>query len=228
MSGFHRLSIALSLVMTLVLAGCQPSGNGEQAAARDDGAPVTDPESTAADPGAAPGGAVTADAPAVDEGTLADPAAANAAASLGEQRSPGKPGAPITISYKVLGSAIVGQPVSIELEISSSITDRPIEVSYHIDDSASMLFPESQARRMEVRLARGDGPAARQVTVVPQREGRLYLNILAEVETSDGMMIKTMAVPISVGAGAIEPEVNGELVEGPDGEVVISLPAEEN
>lgn len=228
MSGFHRLSVALSLAMALMLAGCQPSGNGEQAGARADSAPITDPESAAADPGAASGGAVAADAEDVDEGTVADPAAAKADAFLGEQRSPGKPGAPITIAYKVLGSAIVGQPVPIELEISSSITDRPIEVSYHIDDSASMLFPESQARRMEVRLTRGAGPAARQVTVVPQREGRLYLNILAEVETSDGMMIKTMAVPISVGAGAIAPEVNGELVEGPDGEVVISLPADEN
>ncbi len=224
MSGFHGLSIALALV----LVGCQPSGNGEQAGARDDSEPVTAPESTATERDAASGGAVTADARAVDESPLADLAAANADASPSEQRSPGKPGAPITISYKVLGSAIVGQPVPIELEISSSITDRPIEVSYHIVDSASMLFPESQARRMEVRLARGDGPAARQVTVVPQREGRLYLNILAEVETSDGMMIKTMSVPISVGAGEIEPEVNGELVEGPDGEVVISLPAEEN
>ncbi|MEX1265590.1 MAG: hypothetical protein WEA08_01625 [Woeseia sp.] len=224
MSGFYRLSIALLLVM----AGCQPSGNGEHATARDDSAPITDSQSAAADPAATSDPAVAADAQAVDDGMLTNSATAKADASLSEQRSPGKPGAPITISYKVLGSAIVGQPVLIELEISSSITDRPIDVSYHIDDSASMLFPESQARRMEVRLARGDGPAERQVTVVPQREGRLYLNILAEVETSDGMMIKTMSVPISVGAGTVAPEVNGELVEGPDGEVVISLPAEEN
>lgn len=228
MSGFHKLTVAVALAMALVLVGCQPSGNGEQAAARDDSTPGTEPESAASDPGAASGGAAAVDAPAAYEGTPADPAAAKADAFLKEQTSPGKPGAPITIAYKVLGSAIVGQPLPIELRISSSITDRPIEVSYHIDDSASMLFPESQARRMQVRLARGDGPAARQVTVVPLREGRLYLNILAEVETSDGMMIKTMSVPISVGAGAIEPEVNGELVEGPDGEVVLSLPAEEN
>lgn len=221
MSGFHRLVVALSLCAALLLAGCQPAGNDDQAAARDDRAPGTG-ASPPADAAAEAGGSASADSP------TADPATANADEFLQQQTSPGKPGAPITIAYKVLGSAIVGQPVPIELEISSSITDRPIELSYHIDDSVSMLFPESQARRMEVRLVRGDGPAARQVTVVPQREGRLYLNILAEVETSDGMMIKTMSVPISVGAGAIEPEVNGELVEGPDGEVVISLPAEEN
>jgi len=217
----HRLNIVLSLCTVLLLAGCQPVGNDEQADVRDDSSPAG---------GAAPAAdaAGSPDARAGDERTAADPAAAKADAYLKEQTSPGKPGAPITIAYKVLGAAIVGQPVPIELEISSSITDRPIEVSYHIDDSASMLFPESQARRMEVRLARDAGPAARQVTVVPQREGRLYLNILAEVETSDGMMIKTIAVPISVGAGAAAPAVNGELVEGPDGEVVISLPAEEN
>lgn len=228
MPGFYRLPVTPLLVMALLLAGCQPAGNGEQAASRDDSAPANDPRAAAADSGAAQDTAVTEDAPATGESTVPDPAAAKADAYLDEQASPGKPGAPITIAYKVLGSAIVGQPVPIELEISSSITDRPIEVSYHIDDSASMLFPESQAQRMEVRMTRDDGPAARQVTVVPQREGRLYLNILAEVETSDGMMIKTMAVPISVGAGADTPDVNGELVEGADGEVVLSLPAEEN
>lgn len=225
MPGFHRMTIALSLA--LLLAGCQPSGNGEQAESRDS-TPAGGTPSAAEDAGAAQAGSLATDARAPDEGTATDPAAAKADAFLREQTSPGKPGAPITIAYKVLGSAVVGQPVPIELEISSSITDRPIEVSYHINDSDSMLFPESQARRMVVRLARGDEPAARQVTVVPQREGRLYLNILAEVETSDGMMIKTMSVPISVGAGAAAPEVNGELVEGPDGEVVLSLPAEEN
>ncbi len=219
MSGFHGLTVALLLCMALLLTGCQPAGNDDQAAARDDSVP---------DDATLPAAEESGAAPAAGDDTAAGPAAMKADAYLDEQTSPGKPGAPITIAYKVLGSAIVGQPVSIELEISSSITDRPIAVSYHIDDSASMLFPESQARRMEVRLTRGDGPAARQVTVVPQREGRLYLNILAEVETGDGMMIKTMAVPISVGAGAAAPEVNGELVEGPDGEVVLSLPAEEN
>ena len=41
-------------------------------------------------------------------------------------------------------------------------------------------------------------------------------------------MIKTMAIPIQVGSVPEKPEINGELVEGPDGETVISMPAKEN
>ena len=41
-------------------------------------------------------------------------------------------------------------------------------------------------------------------------------------------MIKSMAIPIQVGRAPQKPEINGELVEDPDGETVISMPAKEN
>ena len=66
------------------------------------------------------------------------------------------------------------------------------------------------------------------MTVIPQREGRLYVNVSAEVQTPGGMMIKSMAIPIQVGNAPKKPQINGELVEGPDGETVISMPAKEN
>jgi len=157
------------------------------------------------------------------------PQAESGAAGPGAETAAGKPSAPITIRYKVLGTAIVGQPVPIEVELSSSVSDRPITLSYSINDSASMLFPESQARRVDVRMAADGARASRQVTVVPQREGRLYLNVLAEIDTDAGRMIKTMAIPISVGPGAAPPpEHNGELQEDADGEAVESMPAEES
>lgn len=143
-------------------------------------------------------------------------------------RSPGKPLAPISIQYKVLGSAVVGQPVAVEVQVSSSLLDRPIEVSYFVNDADSMSFPESQPTRVELRVPGSKGTAARQVTVVPQREGRLYLNVTAEIETDAGRMLKSMAIPIAVGPGATVPEVNGELRETAEGETVLSMPAVEN
>lgn len=143
-------------------------------------------------------------------------------------RSPGKPGAPITIAYTVLGTPVVGQPVAIEVRVSTSLSEAPVRVSYFVNDVESMRFPESQARTIELSAPADESYAARQVTVIPLREGRLYLNVTAEVETSAGRMLKTMAVPIAVGQGAADPVLNGELRETADGETVISMPAVEN
>jgi len=41
-------------------------------------------------------------------------------------------------------------------------------------------------------------------------------------------MIKSMAIPIQVGSAPSQPQINGELIEGPDGETVISMPAQQN
>jgi len=38
-----------------------------------------------------------------------------------------------------------------------------------------------------------------QVTVIPQREGRFYLNVSASMEIPDGTLSTVMAIPIQVG-----------------------------
>jgi hypothetical protein len=64
--------------------------------------------------------------------------------------------------------------------------------------------------------------------VVPQREGRLYVNVSVEVETAGGSMIKSMAIPIQVGSAPEPTRNDGEVKEGPNGELVQSMPAQEN
>lgn len=140
--------------------------------------------------------------------------------------SPGKRSAPISFRYEIEGTPIVGQPVAIKIMITSSVTDAPVSVFYRVQDASSMLFPESQTQRRVFAAENRDELRSQQVTVVPQREGRLYLNVSAEVETANGMMIKTISIPIQVGSAPPELEVNGKLVETADGEVVISMPAE--
>ncbi len=158
--------------------------------------------------------------------TLETPVAKTAAAS--EQRSPGKPSAPISIQYKILGTPVVGQPVAIEVDVSSALRGQPFQISYSVLDSDSMSFPASQPQRIEVSIADNERSAARQVTVVPLREGRLYLNVTAEIETDNGVVLKSIAVPIAVGQSAAAPDVNGELRNTAEGETVISMPAREN
>jgi hypothetical protein len=143
-------------------------------------------------------------------------------------RSPGKPTAPVNIRYDIVGNAVVGEPVAINLQVSSSQPGRAVTLHYRSNDSSAMLFPESEAMRIEMNAAPDDGPRMQQVSVIPQREGRVFLNVSAEVQTENGTMFRSIAIPIQVGAGAREPAVNGEIRETADGEQVIAVPASES
>jgi len=142
--------------------------------------------------------------------------------------SPGKPSAPISFRYEVQGTPIVGQPVAVNVFVTTSVNDAPVNVFYRVNDASSMLFPESQALTTKFVPEAEDQPRSMQITVIPQREGRLYLNVSAEIETDDGTMLKTTSIPIQVGSAPPELEVNGELVETEEGETVISMPAEQS
>lgn len=167
--------------------------------------------------------------------TVADNSAANPvtnavaskpATTVAGETSTGKPSAPISMRYEVLGNPVVGAPVSINVSISATGGQGPVSVRYDIPDRSALAFQQGQVERLEVAEKVLDD--TRQLAVVPQREGRLYVNVSAEVMTAGGIMIKSMAIPIQVGSAPDKPAVNGELVKGPDGETVISMPAKEN
>lgn len=139
--------------------------------------------------------------------------------------SPGKPSAPISMSYEILGNPVVGSPIAIQIDVSATGDQGPVLVQYSITDSSALVFQQGQVERLEFDKTFSENM---QVAVIPQREGRLYVNVSAEVQTAGGTMIKSMAIPIQVGSAPEEKQINGELVEGPDGETVISLPAKEN
>jgi hypothetical protein len=103
-----------------------------------------------------------------------------------------------------------------------------VSVQYSINDSSALVFQAGQVERLQVTANAEKTASQQQLAVIPQREGRLYVNVSAEIQTADGMMIKSMAIPIQVGSAPEKPEINGELVEGPEGETVISMPAKEN
>lgn len=202
------------LLAVLALAACQDgadrAGEGSDAPSATVTAPAT------ADPGNEEAGERGA---GPEEEASSSPAVA---------ASPGKPSAPISIDYTVIGTPVVGQPVNINLEVSSSLGSRPVTLNYRINDARNLTFPQAQPQRVALAAPADAGRAAQQVTVIPQREGRLYLNVSAEVETEAGMMMKSMAIPIQVGRAPGQEETNGELREGADGETVISMPAEES
>jgi len=142
--------------------------------------------------------------------------------------SPGKITAPISINYTIVGNPVVGRSIGINLQVSSPLADRPITVHYRVNEAGSLTFPDTQLQTVAL-LPRASRAVSReqQVTVIPQREGRLYLVVSAEIETDSGTMMRSMSIPIQVGRAPRVPTVNGELVEGPDGEVGISMPAKQ-
>ena len=140
--------------------------------------------------------------------------------------SPGKPSAPISMDYEVMGNPVVGAPVAINIRISANEEYGPLEVRYSIADASALEFQPGQVRNM--RLGHTEMRNRQQLAVIPRREGRSFVNVSAEVQTPGGLMIKSIAIPIQVGSAPDKPSLPGELVEGPDGETVISMPAKEN
>jgi hypothetical protein len=214
MNVLHRYRLILSAVLSAcALAACQEASD----------VPAERSESPSVTQAPAPAEADGQTSEAAPRGGGAE-GAPSASAMSG---SAGKPSAPVTIDYTVIGTPVVGQPVNINLEVSSSLGNRPVTLNYRINDARNLVFPQAQPQRVALAAPADTGRAAQQVTVIPQREGRLYLNVSAEVETDEGMMLKSMAIPIQVGSAPQQQETNGELREGSDGEAVISMPAEE-
>jgi len=151
-----------------------------------------------------------------------------AAAIEASAASPGKPSAPISMQYELLGNPIVGQPVAINVIVRSTSGSQPVTVQYSINDSSALVFQAGQVKSLQITANAEKAASLQQLAVIPQREGRLYVNVSAEIQTADGSMIKSMAIPIQVGSAPEKPQINGELVEGPEGETVISMPAKEN
>ena len=137
--------------------------------------------------------------------------------------SPGKPTAPISIDYEIVNKPIVGAPVQINITVSSS--EGPVRVRYSINDASALQFQEDQVEEEEIREPGRGQP--RQLRVIPLREGRVFVNVSAEVETAGGAMIRSMAIPLRVGAAPDVPAINRAMSDGPDGEAVITMPAKE-
>ncbi len=136
----------------------------------------------------------------------------------------GKPMSPISVAYRIIGTPIVGQPVAVDIKVDSSLGPQPINVRYQINDASAMQLAKSQPETIVYSPDASNDYAPRQVTIVPMREGRLYLNVSASIETETGSMSTVTAIPIQVGEGARQLEENGEVGTDENGEAIRTLP----
>ena len=139
----------------------------------------------------------------------------------------GKPRGPMTVAYRIIGRPVVGRPVSIELRIASSLGNQPMKVEYRTNDTTAMRLAESEPRVLTISPAAGDADTVQQVTVIPLRDGRLYLNVSVSVETENGSISTVTAIPIQVGEAPRPIQENGTATTDENGEAIRSLPADE-
>lgn len=137
----------------------------------------------------------------------------------------GKPGGPVAVAYRIIGQPVVGQPVAIEVRMLSALGTQPINVGYRINDATAMQLAESQPPAITVAPIADEDTTTHRVTIVPLREGRLYLNVSASVDTVGGTMSTMTAIPVQVGEGGRNFEENGQLGSDENGDAIRSLPA---
>lgn len=141
-------------------------------------------------------------------------------------RLPAKAGSPFAIAYEIIGSAIVGSPVTLDLTVTSVFGQTPVEISYQLPDPSALLLHEAQPQSMVAEFLANDEFISERVTVIPLREGRLYLNVSAAVMTDDGRSSAVMSIPIHVGAVDTSPAEHGELETNEEGETTRVLTSE--
>lgn len=138
---------------------------------------------------------------------------------------------PVRVNYRVIGEPIVGQPVAVDLQLDTNLGSETLDLAYRINDSTALQFPESQPLSVAIAPTASIGDrslAAQQVTVIPMREGRLFLNVAVSIETETGSWSSVTAVPIEVGQAPRELLENGTVTTDENGELIRSLPAQED
>ena len=140
----------------------------------------------------------------------------------------GKPEGPVKIDYRVIGTPVVGQPLTIEFAVKSIVYDVPVTLTYSSQDSTAMTFSESQERRISLVFEGEERLAGQRVTVVPAREGRLFLNVMAQMQSDTGSLGTVIAVPIQVGAAPRQLQENGVVTTDESGELLREMPASED
>ena len=170
--------------------------------------------------------AVSAETSSTEDLAVVVPDVSHKTDGKGPGTTPVTPGSPYRLTYNIIGTPVVGSPVTVDLQVESAAGSRPVNLEYRIRDASSMMLAESQPARVRMEPAANERTFSQQVTVIPQREGRFYLNVSASFETSDGTMSTVTAIPIQVGSGTRELQEHGEIRIDENGEAVRVLTSE--
>ena len=138
----------------------------------------------------------------------------------------GKPEAPIDFSYSLAAKPRIGEEVELQITCSPQRQAEDVEITFSSSEGLDLYA----ARTTEtVDLIQAGETFERTITVVPQTEGLLYVNVHASLFMDGRMQARAISIPVVVGDGSVrqlKPEFPVQVDE--TGEKIISLPAIES
>lgn len=126
-------------------------------------------------------------------------APATAAADATATQTPSLPGKLFHVDYEIIGTPVVGSPVAIDLEITSTFGDEPVDLAFQIPDATALEMEAAQPRELRRTPSTDDRRIRERVTVIPLREGRLFVNVSASRAGDKGTLTSAISIPIHVG-----------------------------
>ena len=123
-----------------------------------------------------------------------------------------KPHAPVDVLHKVLGQALPGQPVDVEITLMPTRAAEAVSAEFRPGPG----MRETRRSRAE-RVGGMDRPmAVRQVvTFVPSMEGLHTITVFASVQVDGQVQSRVVAIPVQVGKSG----ARVQKMEGPMGEL---------
>lgn len=138
----------------------------------------------------------------------------------------GKPAPPIDLRLMVKEPLTLGVPVSVAVEIDTPVNNGNISIDYRILGDRRKMLVDADSRSATEPGRNDINSAIGAVTLTAQSAGRIYLQVTATVHTVDGTISKSQVFPLQVGESGPALETNGELIQSPNGEWIISMSSE--
>jgi len=114
---------------------------------------------------------------------------------------PGKPHAPVTMTYDFVNTAELGKELEIKLTVRVERDTQTLEVKYKTNDSLKSMdviqqhvFGNMQKGASETVIIR----------VVPEQAGLHYVNVFAAIAVDGGMQSRSFAIPVTTGSQSTE------------------------
>ena len=169
-------------------------------------------------------GALAACGDSTDAGEAAAPVKERPASVTAQ--TPSSPGNLFRLDYEIVGTPVVGSPVSIDLAITSLFGDEPVDIAFRIPDATALIMDAAQPRDLRRTPSSDDRTIRERVTVIPQREGRLFINVSASRTDGTGSLTSAVSIPLHVGNVDTSIREQGELQTNEDGETTRVLTAD--
>ncbi len=131
-----------------------------------------------------------------------------------------KPGAAVQLQHRVSSPVTLAEPVSVELDISSTSPQAEVQVRLKLDDNLSLLSDQSE---WQLTLGADNNPATLPVDVSLQSGDTGYIHVFVSETTGDGARTRSFAVPVRLPeAERAAAEKSKQTEPG-----IIEMPAEE-